>query len=50
MRHFHSLDRQQQAEAIRRMASTGASELSIASATQLSVEFIRHVPTERGTP
>jgi hypothetical protein len=32
------------------MAATGASELSIAAATQLSVEFIRHVLAERGTP
>ena len=50
MAQFHALDRAQQADAIRRMAAAGASDLAIASATQLSVEFIRHVIGERGAP
>lgn len=50
MRHFHALTREQQAEAIRQLAAAGQSETAIASATGLSVEFVRHVIGERGTP
>ena len=38
---FHALDRQQQVEAITRLAVLGMSEHTIASATGLSVEMIR---------
>jgi hypothetical protein len=37
------LDRDEQATAIRRLAASGLSEYSIASATRLSVEMIRRV-------
>lgn len=43
MRHFHTLDRQQQAQAIGRLAATGMSEHGIAQATGLSVEMVRQV-------
>lgn len=46
MRHFHALDRQQQAQAIGRLAIAGQGEHSIAHATGLSVEFIRRVLAE----
>ena len=46
MRHFHALDREQQAQAIRRLAATGMSEHGIAHATGLSVEMVRHVLAE----
>ena len=38
---FHALDRQQQREAITRLAVLGMSEHTIASATHLSVEMVR---------
>lgn len=41
--HFLLLDREQQAQAIRRMANTGWSDSSIAAATRLTVEQIRRV-------
>lgn len=43
MQHFHTLDREQQAQAIRRLASLGQGEHTIAHATGLSVEQIRRV-------
>jgi len=43
MRHFHSLSREQQADAIRRLAATGMSEVGIARATRLSIERVRRV-------
>lgn len=46
LHHFLLLDRQQQAQAVRRMANTGWSESSIAAATRLSVEQIRRVLAE----
>jgi hypothetical protein len=46
MRHFHALDREQQAAAIRRLAVTGMSDHGISSATKLSVEFVRRVLAE----
>jgi hypothetical protein len=41
MRHFASLDRQQQAQAIRRLAATGMTDHDISHATRLAVEQIR---------
>jgi SLT domain-containing protein len=41
--HFHALDRQQQSEAIQRLAATGQGEHTIAYATGLSVEMVRRV-------
>jgi hypothetical protein len=38
MRHFRTLSRQQQTEAIHRLAATGQSELTIARASGLAVE------------
>lgn len=38
MRHFLLLDRNQQAQAIRRLVASGMSEHTVASATGLSVE------------
>lgn len=46
MRHFHALDRVQQAQAIRRLAVTGMSEHGIAHATGLSVEMVQQVLQE----
>ena len=45
--HFHALDHDQQGQAIRRLAASGQSEHTIASATGLSVEMIRRVLAER---
>jgi hypothetical protein len=45
--HFASLNRDQQARAIRHMANSGHRELTIASATGLSVEFVRRVIGDR---
>jgi hypothetical protein len=41
--HFHSLSREEQAQAIRRLAVEGRGDHSIAAATGLSVEQIRRV-------
>lgn len=46
MQHFHGLDRNAQAAAIKRLAACGWSEHGIARATQLSVEQIRRVLEE----
>lgn len=43
MRHFRTLDRAQQAAAIRRLATAGQSEHTIAAATGLAVEQIRRL-------
>lgn len=45
--HFTTLDRDQKAQAIRRLAAIGQSEYTIASATGLAVEFIRRVLAEQ---
>jgi DNA invertase Pin-like site-specific DNA recombinase len=47
MRHFAALDREQQAQAIRRLIAAGQSEHTIARATGLSVEMVRRVIGER---
>jgi uncharacterized protein YoaH (UPF0181 family) len=47
MAHFHSLTREQQADAVRRLAATGMSDFGISAATRLSVEQIRRVQAER---
>jgi hypothetical protein len=44
--HFHVLSREQQAQAIRRLAAGGQGEHTIAHATGLSVEFIRRILAE----
>lgn len=44
--HFHALDREQQAQAVRRLAATGQSEHTISHATGLAVEQVRRVLTE----
>ena len=44
--HFHALSRDQQAQAIRRLAATGQHEETIARATGLSVEQIRKLLAE----
>lgn len=49
MRHFHSLDRSQQAEAIQRLHNAGWTESGIAHATKLSTEMIRRVLAEGAT-
>jgi hypothetical protein len=49
MRAFAILSREQQGQAIQRLAATGMSDHSIASATRLSVEFVRHVLGEHAT-
>lgn len=46
LHHFLLLDREQQAQAIRRMANTGWSDSSIAAATRLSVEQVRRILAE----
>ena len=54
LHHFVTLDREQQAAAIRQLAASGISDYGIAAATRLSVEFVRTVigprkPRERET-
>lgn len=46
MRHFHTLTRSAQGEAIRRLAAMGQGEHTIAHATGLSVKQIRRVLAE----
>jgi ABC-type phosphate/phosphonate transport system ATPase subunit len=41
--HFSSLDREEQAAAIRRLAATGMGDHGIADASGLSVEMVRRV-------
>jgi DNA invertase Pin-like site-specific DNA recombinase len=43
LRHFLLLDRQQQAQALRRMVASGMSERTVAAASGLSVEQVRRV-------
>lgn len=43
MRHFLLLDRNQQAQAIRRLVASGMSEHTVSTATGLSVEQVRRV-------
>jgi hypothetical protein len=47
MQNFESLDRQQQAQAIKNMAASGVGDHGIASATKLSVEAVRRVIGEK---
>ncbi len=46
--HFLLLDREQQAQAIRRLATSGMSDHTIAAVTRLSVEMIRRIVAESG--
>lgn len=52
MHHFHTLSPEHQADALRRLAALGYSDHGIASASGLSVEFVRRVlgskPAENG--
>jgi hypothetical protein len=48
--HFHSLSREEQAQAIRRLAVEGRGDHSIAAATGLSVEMVWRVLAERARP
>lgn len=41
--HFAALDREQQEQAVRRLAATGMGDHTIAAATQLSIEQIRRI-------
>jgi len=45
--HFHALDREQQSQAIRRLAAAGLGEHTIAHATGVSVEQIRRELAEQ---
>jgi hypothetical protein len=45
--HFHSLTRDEQLAAIRRLAREGLGDYSIAHACGLSVEFVRSILAER---
>lgn len=47
--HWHTLTREQQADAIRRMHAEGMSDTTIAAATQLTVEFINRVIGQQRT-
>jgi hypothetical protein len=47
MRHFHALDRAEQAAAIRRLAAGGMTENGISHATALNVEFVKRVLSVR---
>ena len=47
LHHFLLLTREEQHAAIRRLASAGMNEYSIAAATRLSVEMIRRILGER---
>jgi DNA invertase Pin-like site-specific DNA recombinase len=46
LHHFLLLDRDQQAQAVRRLISSGMSETTAAAATKLSVEQIRRILAE----
>jgi hypothetical protein len=46
MAHFHLLSREEQEQAIRRLANAGYAEQTISAATQLSVEMIKRVLAE----
>lgn len=46
LRHFHALNFEEQANAIRRLATMGMSDHGIAAATRLSVEFVRRILAE----
>lgn len=50
MRYFRLLEPQAQREAIQRLAASGMSDSTIAAATALSVEMIRRVLAEQGSP
>jgi hypothetical protein len=43
MLHFRTMDQDQQAQAIRRLANAGQSDHTIAAATGLSVEMVRRI-------
>lgn len=45
--HFHALDREEQAAAIRRMAADGVTDYGISHATGLAVEQVRRILAEQ---
>jgi hypothetical protein len=49
MWHFRALDVTAQAEVIRRLAASGMGDYTIASATRLSVEFVRRILAEHAS-
>jgi hypothetical protein len=49
MAHFHKLTRQEQAQAIHRLAAEGWSDYGISHATQLAIEQVRRVLGERSS-
>jgi DNA invertase Pin-like site-specific DNA recombinase len=50
LHHFLLLDRQQQAQALRRMVASGMSERTVAAASGLSVEQVRRVIADSDAP
>ena len=46
--HFLALDRDQQAQAIARLAATGMTDYDISHATGLAVEMVRRILGEQG--
>jgi hypothetical protein len=46
--HFLALDREQQAQAIGRLAATGMTDYDISHATSLAVEMVRRILGEQG--
>ena len=48
--HFHALDREQQVQAIRRLAATGLSPDGISHATGLATEMVLHLLEGQGKP
>lgn len=50
MLHFHSLDREQQFQAIHRLVASGMSEHGVSHATGLSVEMVRRILAEQVRP
>jgi DNA-binding NarL/FixJ family response regulator len=47
MEQFHTLSREQQAQAIRQLASSGMTDHGIAAACRLSVEMVRAILSQR---
>lgn len=50
MMRFHSLDREQQFQAIHRLVASGMSEHGVSHATGLSVEMVRRILAEQVRP
>jgi hypothetical protein len=50
MGHFHTLTREEQAQAIRQLARDGYSDYGISAATQLAIEQVRRVLGDAADP